>query len=405
MGFKLQDKIQQMRGIPGKYKRVLTAIANRARNDGTNFFESKETVGSKSGVVRTTAYRNIRGLKALGIMVEAQTHECGNDYCTKGSRHYYAPGNHWVQAYNIDLVALQNYDESQCKMLRDKKESRVAKSRTSGVAKSAPSGVAICNTNRGTPEPRSTGIDNPSALTGGLLAGQLVSSDDSLRSSSSLTEEALASLEQQPQNPDGSEPESEQPEENKLVTDTYWAIFNQNDIALMLGIPCLREEHDSALTRMATVLVQRNRSACWLKDMVHWMKEHKKFWAQRLHTGDRAVEQLAKHMESGSCCEQFDSYLVRKHGSDILKPSRYNSYLLPNYAMQQASEAAAIPIAKFEQEPDKGWGHAYHTPADIGRGVPSACQPGCGCAENGYPVSWNVSPATGGRGFDVEEAE
>ena len=65
MGFKLQDRIRQMRGIPGKYKRILTAIAQRARNDGTNFYESKETIAEKAGVSRWTAYRAIDGMVTL----------------------------------------------------------------------------------------------------------------------------------------------------------------------------------------------------------------------------------------------------------------------------------------------------------------------------------------------------
>lgn len=127
------------------------------------------------------------------------------------------------------------------------------------------------------------------------------------------------------------------------------------------------------------MLVQRNRSAYWLKNMVQWMKGHKKFWAQRLHTGDRAVEQLAKHMQSGACCEQFDSHLVVTHGSDILMASKHNAYLLPNYAKLAAEAAAAIPVAKYAQEADQGYGFAYHTVADMVRGVPTACHPRCGC--------------------------
>lgn len=74
-----------------------------------------------------------------------------------------------------------------------------------------------------------------SALTSGFLVSSLVSSEDSLRSSSSLTEDALASLEKQNQNPGGSESEPEEPP--TVETDTYWAIANENEIALMLGIP------------------------------------------------------------------------------------------------------------------------------------------------------------------------
>ena len=106
---------------------VITAIANRARNDGTNFFEAKETIGAKSGVDRSTAFRNMDDLTEMGILPKAESHECGIDYCPRSTKHFSKPGNHWTQAYYIDLVALQKYDELRCKMLRKKKMSGVAK--------------------------------------------------------------------------------------------------------------------------------------------------------------------------------------------------------------------------------------------------------------------------------------
>jgi len=167
MGFKLQDQIQKMRGIPGKYKRVLTAIANRARNDGTNFFEAKETTAAKSGVDRSTAFRNMDDLTKMGILPKAENHECGIDYCPKGTQHFYKPGNHWTQAYYIDLVALQQYDESRCRMLREKKKSGVAK-RTRVALQNAHEVALHFEMQTGdTREARSTGSDEPSALTSG----------------------------------------------------------------------------------------------------------------------------------------------------------------------------------------------------------------------------------------------
>ena len=41
--------------------------------------------------------------------MEADTHTCANPpTIPKGSKHSTGRGNHWTQAYNIDLVALQN---------------------------------------------------------------------------------------------------------------------------------------------------------------------------------------------------------------------------------------------------------------------------------------------------------
>jgi hypothetical protein len=167
MGFKLQDKIQKMRGIPGKYKRVLTAIANRARNDGTNFFEAKETIGAKSGVDRSTAFRNMDDLTKMGILPKAESHECGIDYCPRGTKHFYKPGNHWTQVYYIDLVALQKYDELRCKMLREKKKSGVAK-RTRVALQNATEVALHFEMQTGdTREARFTGSVEPSVLTDG----------------------------------------------------------------------------------------------------------------------------------------------------------------------------------------------------------------------------------------------
>ena len=106
MGFKLQDKIQQMRGIPGKYKRVLTAIAQRARNEGTNFYESKDTIAAKAGVNRATVYRNIDRMVDLKVLLEAASHECSNKDCPKGSKHFFMAGNHWTEAFDLNLDAI-----------------------------------------------------------------------------------------------------------------------------------------------------------------------------------------------------------------------------------------------------------------------------------------------------------
>lgn len=393
MSRKLQSQIQSIKKMPGKHKRVLLAFAARANNDGTNVYAAKETIADDAGVSRWTIYRNLDDLLDVGVLVEATSHHCSNPHCSKGPRHY--PGNgHWTQAYDINVAMLQNATH-----LVDLLRSKMPQPQSS---KMPTSHVAKCDATQSLDSAPLVQDPDSSALTSGLLVSSLASSDDSLRSSSTLIKKSLASLEQQNQNPDGSEPEPEEPP--KVQTRTWLAITTQEEIPILLGIPEFNDDHDAALTRMAKVLVQRGRSAEWLRDMVKWMKEHKKFWAQRLHTGDRAVEQLAKHMESGSCCEQFDSYLVLKLGSEVFTPSKNNAYLLPDYAAQAAKAVAAIPVAKFEQEPDKGYGHAYHTAADIGRGVPSACDPSGGCTENGCPPSQNVSAASVGRSFDVEEA-
>jgi len=169
MGFKLQDRIQQMRGIPGKYKRILTAIAQRARNDGTNFYESKDTIADKAGVSRWTAYRNIDDMVDLGALVAATSHVCSNPDCPKGAHHFFMAGNHWTEAINLILDVIFSLDTKwSSKMQHDSESSRVAKRRKCRVAKPQKSGVAKCDPIQGNNESRFSGTeDEPSALASG----------------------------------------------------------------------------------------------------------------------------------------------------------------------------------------------------------------------------------------------
>lgn len=157
MGFKLVEQIQLMKHIPAKYKRILMAMAQRSRNDGTNFYESKETIAGKASASRWTVYRNLEDLVAAKIVIEATSHECKKEGCTKGSHHMIGNG-HWTQAYNIDLAALQSatrLDVAQC--------SKSAKPRRSKAAKTD---VAKCDAILGC-DPRSCGTgdeDDPFVL-------------------------------------------------------------------------------------------------------------------------------------------------------------------------------------------------------------------------------------------------
>ena len=153
--------------------------------------------------------------------------------------------------------------------------------------------------------------------------------------------------------------------------------------------------------------------------MVKWMKEHKKFWAQRLHTGDRAVEQLAKHMESGSCCEQFDSYLVLKLGSEVFTPSKNNAYLLPTMPRKQprllrlsrspsssGSQTKAMVMPTTPQPTSVVACQAHAVPAAVtwimnrvdSRGRTQYCKcgnptcPGCGCGFEYEPADDDEPP-------------
>jgi hypothetical protein len=58
MSRKLVTTIQDIKGIPGKHKRVLLAWAAFANNDGTNIFPGKEKVAQKAGICRESVYRD-----------------------------------------------------------------------------------------------------------------------------------------------------------------------------------------------------------------------------------------------------------------------------------------------------------------------------------------------------------
>jgi hypothetical protein len=107
MSFKLQDRIQSIKGLPGKYKRILLAIARRAHKDGTNIYSSKEDLGGLAGVSRYTVYRHLPTLIEAGILLEASEHTCGNKNCAKQNLHF-AGNGHYTVVYNLNLALLQN---------------------------------------------------------------------------------------------------------------------------------------------------------------------------------------------------------------------------------------------------------------------------------------------------------
>jgi hypothetical protein len=347
MSRKLQSQIQDIKGVPGRFKRILLAWASFANNDGTNIFPSKEMVGDRAGVSRWTVYENTDILEAADVLQRAGSHVCRNDHCNKGGTHWTSRHGHYTAVYKINVTLLRKPTV----LLQKIKEATVAKSNSGTVGKTLPGTVVKPDTTQALKEtPAPLGIkQDSSVLTDGLVSS-LASYDDSLRSSS--TSLAAPSLRSEKKNQSqGSLPESidapanftvdgqfyevdgkaqendDEAEEDKAEIDAYWQIARENKVAMLLGVPRFGEEHNDALERMAKVLVSRNRSALWLYYMVKWMKEHKAFWARRLHAGERAINQLAKHMDSGACCDQFDAYLALKN-PDALEPSKYVNELL-----------------------------------------------------------------------------
>src|SRR5258708_3722619 len=103
MSRKLQARIQDIKGLPGKHKRVLLAWASFANNDGTNIFASSEIAAQKAGIARTTLYRNTLDLLRAGIMVQAKSHTCKLDSCNKRGTHFTGQWGHYTTVYNIQV--------------------------------------------------------------------------------------------------------------------------------------------------------------------------------------------------------------------------------------------------------------------------------------------------------------
>jgi hypothetical protein len=147
MSMKLVTKIKDIKGIPGKSKRVLEAWAAFANHDGTNIFASKESVASKAGISKWTVFRNTDDLVAVSVLLEAQSHTCKTEECDKGAWHY-AGNGHYTRTYNINVAELQNatqlVEKLSSKMLLGQgskmPKSKVAKSHATQSLKETQSG-------------------------------------------------------------------------------------------------------------------------------------------------------------------------------------------------------------------------------------------------------------------------
>src|ERR1700687_2475709 len=105
----------------------------------------------------------------IRVLLKAASHECSNKDCPKGSKHFFMAGNHWTEAFDLNLDAIFNLETwSRDKIQHDSENSRVAKRRKCRVAKSTKRGVAKCDAIQGENHNHvSLGVDDSSALTSG----------------------------------------------------------------------------------------------------------------------------------------------------------------------------------------------------------------------------------------------
>lgn len=108
MSRKLVTLIQDIKGLPGKYKRVLQAWASFANNDGTNIFASKGAVAARAGVSRWTVYENTDALEAAGVLLRTSSHVCKTEKCNKGGTHFTSQHGHYTTVYRLDVALLEN---------------------------------------------------------------------------------------------------------------------------------------------------------------------------------------------------------------------------------------------------------------------------------------------------------
>src|SRR6266516_4500677 len=122
MSRQLVSKIQSIKGLPAKHKRVLLAWASFANNDGTSIRPKKESVADRAGISRWTVYKNTDDLIDVGVLVDT-------------GEHWIYPAGHYVPVYRIDIPVLQNATQL-CEKLRSKiQHGQCSKTTKSNVAK------------------------------------------------------------------------------------------------------------------------------------------------------------------------------------------------------------------------------------------------------------------------------
>jgi hypothetical protein len=189
-------------------------------------------------------------------------------------------------------------------------------------------------------------------------------SDSSLRSSSCLTttskitpDQTVVLKQEQPLTPY----ELKKQSEAKVLAD---ALGESSELPNLLGMPYMFADDNPAMLRIVTVLRERNRTIDWLVEMVRWIKAAKtresKFWSKCVHTGSRAVGQLAKHLEKGELCQQFDSHLVVKHDSPVESPNlvyALRPLMTPQELEQELATAkteALPPTSEDDEDSEEG---------------------------------------------------
>jgi hypothetical protein len=341
MSMKLVTKIKDIKGIPGKYKRVLEAWAAFANHDGTNIFASKESVASKAGISKWTVFRNTDDLVAISVLQEAQSHTCKTEECDKGAWHY-AGNGHYTRAYNIGVAELQNATQLAEKLSSKMLLGQGSKMPKSKVAKS-----------HATQSLGSTQAEQTrSVLTDGELVSKLVSSvDSSLRSSSTTPPPAAADV-------GGSKEESGLHHEN--ADNAQWAkefMANpKNDefywqtvcpLEDAFGISYWTDEHAPQLNRIVRWAREWGKDGEYLAALYLWTQSHR-FWKTRVLGLDSFAKLLWNQTEKGLVA-QYNRGVAAKERAQPSKAMTPMLVARKNYEGEVTRTIGRKPLTKAER--------------------------------------------------------
>jgi hypothetical protein len=279
MSRKLVTIIQDIKGFPGKYKRVLQAWASFANNDGTNIFASKEAVAQRAGVSRWTVYQNTEALEAVDVMLRSRSHVCKTKDCNQGGTHFTSQHGQYTVVYRIDVALLENPTV----LLQKLADPTVVKPRKVTVGKSRKGTVAKLDTTQVLKEtPAPLGKDDSSALTSGSEKESKQASPSLPSVATAPPRTALASRENQ--NPDGpcglvANQDQEQPQtvvglyENLGYGQAGWLLLkiqpNLTDAAVAKHFPCA----ERILTFFG--MVDENYQAMAAEMVLNWNRAHR----------------------------------------------------------------------------------------------------------------------------------
>jgi hypothetical protein len=294
MSRRLVSLIQDTKKLPGRFKRVLMALASYANNDGTNVFPSKAAVGDKAGISKWTVYRNLDPLLEAGVLFEATSHKCRNPACN-GPQHYISNG-HWTQVYNLDVATLQN-----ATLLREKLGSKMLLGQGSKTPKSK---VAKGDATQSLGLSPLGSKENSSAVTSRELVRQSASYEESsLRSDSSPTTFKN-------EDPDH-DPQWLQFMADPECAELYDQVGVHGGLALAMGLDNgFGSEHIPMLQRLTRWAHLAKKDVGYLRGLWLWSQTDK-FWKTRVLGLDSMVKAIGNQTEKGLVA-QYNRVLAKQ---------------------------------------------------------------------------------------------